>query len=189
MTPVLWTVCNEELSNFLNTELLFDSQSWLPNLVWMCCCAAGTCRSTQLWAPEGAFITSGTRLWLEVQRPFSSWMRMCARRSRSQICSDSRRSTENQTVLSSWGQRWDFVIHTRDLLDPHRFCLCRSVAVAQVTGPILSFQSNRKQSMNYGCIVENEETHEVTNPQWKTHRLGAYFSSQSWALERLFFFF
>lgn len=27
-----------------------------------------------------------------------------------------------------------------------------------------SYQSNRKQSMNYGCIVENEETNEVFNP-------------------------
>lgn len=45
------------------------------------------------------------------------------------------------------------------------FVLCRIVAVAQVTVPVLSFQSNRKQSMNYGCIVENAETHEVTSPQ------------------------
>lgn len=28
----------------------------------------------------------------------------------------------------------------------------------------LPYQSNRKQSMNYGCIVENEETNEVFNP-------------------------
>lgn len=47
------------------------------------------------------------------------------------------------------------------------FVLCQSVAIAQLTVPILSFQSNRKQSMNYGCIVKNEETHEVTSPQWK----------------------
>lgn len=29
-----------------------------------------------------------------------------------------------------------------------------------------SHQSNRKQSMNYGCIVENEETNEVANPSY-----------------------
>lgn len=28
---------------------------------------------------------------------------------------------------------------------------------------IFSNQANRKQSMNYGCIVENEETNEVFN--------------------------
>lgn len=46
------------------------------------------------------------------------------------------------------------------------FVLCQSVGVAQLTVPILSFQSNRKQSMNYGCIVENEETHEVLKRRW-----------------------
>lgn len=39
------------------------------------------------------------------------------------------------------------------------FVLC------QFTVPNLSYQSNRKQSMNYGCIVENEETHEVIKPK------------------------
>lgn len=132
--------------------------------------SADTCRSIRLWAPQGAFTTSGTRSWLGVQRHSSSWMLTSARHSRSQIWSNSRRTTDNQTVLSSLGQQWEFITYTGLywILKCSKigFVLCQRVGGAQLTVPILSFQSNRKQSMNYGCIVENEETHEVLKRRW-----------------------
>lgn len=108
---------------------------------------------------------------------------MSARHSHSQICSDSRRNTDNQTVLSSLGQQWEFIIYTGVYWSLKRskigFVLCQSVGEAHLTVPILSFQSNRKQSMNYGCIVENEETHEVLKGRWKNSPARCFFFTQT----------
>lgn len=42
----------------------------------------------------------------------------------------------------------------------------------QVTDSAAVFQANRTQSLNYGCIVENPQTHEVRGkgPGWGVHR-------------------
>lgn len=71
---------------------------------------AGTSRSTRPWAPEGASITSEIKLSPAVRRLSSFWMPMSALLFLSKRCSASRRNTENQIVLSSSGQQWDFIL-------------------------------------------------------------------------------
>lgn len=117
---ILWHRWALVLQNVCNNSLLSRPRN------------AGTCRSTRLWAPEGASITSEIKLSPAVRRLSLFWMPTCARLFLSQRCSASRRNTENQTVSSSSGQQWVFHSGTVALRNVGRLVFLCLLLVATV---------------------------------------------------------
>lgn len=118
---------------FLNSCFKWFKYFSCHDCEWLhvCCCSSlcivGICRSTPLWALEGASITSEIRLFPAVQKRSLFWMLMSVQRSLSKRCSAFRKNTGNQTALLSLGQRWDFIFGSN-------YCVWTCVVKVQFLG-------------------------------------------------------
>ncbi len=98
-------------------------------------------------------------------------MLTCAPSSLCWRCWTSRRSTETLTASSSSAPRWGLMclwIQPQMYFSETDICKTRFSVISffrhddvVFENHIWLFQANRKQSLNYGCIVENERTDEV----------------------------